>query len=121
MAASRYLGEDIIVSLEDDGNTPPLNFDNMREIIIHLFTKQSDIKRFSKTTREGYTKLVRVSPTRYDAILDSGQTATMTPGALQFGVRFFQESDSMPDGFLDDIAATQLLTLEDSTLKNESV
>ena len=118
MATIRYLGEDIIISIED--GSAPLNMDAMAEIVVHLYTKISDIRKFSKTTRTGYTKLKRISATRYDIYLDSNMTKTMNPGTLMFGIRFFQVFSAMPDGYLDDIAVTSLLELQDSTLKTET-
>jgi hypothetical protein len=116
-----YCGEDIVIDIErfQPGNIP-VNLDDYYEIILHLYTKSSDIRKFSKTTRAGYTKLVRISATKYQATLNSSVTAEMSAGTMQVGIRFIKTDASIPDGYLDKIATSGFIALYDSTVKTEN-
>jgi len=116
-----YCGEDIVIDIERFlPNDTPVSLDSFYEIILHLYTKTSDIKLYSKTVRAGYTTLKRITAYKYQAILDSTITSAMSAGTIQAGIRFIKTDSSLPDGYLDRIATSAFIPLYDSTVKTEN-
>ena len=83
------IGSDIMPSFSiytDDTKTTRYNLDDFLEIIVYLYTKTTDVKKFSKTVKTGYTRLVRVDAYTYKAILEGALSGGMAAGLLRIEI-----------------------------------
>lgn len=85
MSKVYYKGDDIkepILVFQDDGVTP-VNIDaTFLDIIVSVYTTQTDVKRFSKSERIGHYPLYREDEFEYWLILEGDKTATMKSGDI---------------------------------------
>ncbi|PXV61169.1 hypothetical protein CLV62_1252 [Dysgonomonas alginatilytica] len=120
---NKYQGEDIGFSIKvwtDNTKSQLLDLDSVAEIIVYIYTDGCKKAMFSKTIKEGYIKLSKVSNTEYSAILDSSITSLLAPGALKIEINIAETEASIPDGKWNLIQRATFGVLKKSLIKIES-
>lgn len=119
----KFQGDDIGFSIKvwaDNSKTELIALDNISDIIVYIYTDGCNKAMFSKTTKTGYSKLLKVSSTEYSGIIDSGITKLMSPGTLNIEINIIQNETSISDGIWNLIRRGTLGVLRKSLIKIES-
>lgn len=119
----KYQGEDIAFSIKvwnDNSKTELVNLDNVSEIIVYVYTDGCKKAMLSKTTKSGYSKLLKVSSTEYSGIIDSSITKLMSPGTLRIEINIAENEASVSDGKWNLIQRGSFGVLRKSLVKLES-
>lgn len=90
MKLTEYIaGSDIPAKISiytDSTKTTKYNLDDFLEIIIYMYTALGNIKKFSKTVKTGYIRLIRIDSETYQAILEGAVNKDMANGVLKLEV-----------------------------------
>jgi hypothetical protein len=118
-----YKGDDIkepIQAWSDDAKTVPIDIENdIIDIIIRIYTSPLDIKKFSKTSKTGYTQLIKETSEKYWLILPGDITKDMKAGNCIIDAMVIQLDSQMPDGRLNESAENIFFILKESSNKDE--
>lgn len=119
----KFQGEDIGFSIKvwtDAGKTELVNLDDVSEIIVYVYTDGCRKAMLSKTTRDGYGRLYKVSNNEYSGIIDSSITKLMSPGTLSIEINIAENEDSVSDGKWNLVQRGSFGVLRKSLIKIES-
>jgi hypothetical protein len=90
----KYVGDDITHAISEvSGNAVPvaINLDNYAEMIVIYSSRGNQIK-FSKTVKEGYKLLVKLTSYIYAAYLSSADTILLGYGQVTVSTNFVKTS-----------------------------
>ena len=117
-----YCGEDAKYDIEFQDEAGVLvNLEAYAELMVYVYTKSNDIKKYCKGIRVGFKRLTMISPTKYSLLLDSQTSKNMTAGSLSMELHFFKNQADFPDGYFDRIAVANIDTLTDNLIKVEVI
>ena len=117
-----YRGEDIIQDIEitdEIGNL--VNLDLYADVVCMIYTQGTDSEvRFSATEREGFELLIKLSDTKYRAVVSSEKSAVMALGDVMSAGRLIKTEGELPDGMADTSWIIKIADLLDHPLKTLS-
>lgn len=120
---NKYQGDDIAFSIkvwEDATKTKLVDLDKVAEIIVYIYTDGCKKAMFSKTNKEGYAQLMKVSSTEYSSIVDSSITKLMASGSLILEINIAENEASVSNGKWNLIQRAHIGVLHKSIIKKES-
>jgi len=101
----KYQGSDISfkINLRPVGEAPEItSFDDLENVIIYAYTTQSKVIKFSLITKDGYSSIIKLSPTFLKATITSSQSALLC-GSLIIEIMCIKSSTDLSGDGTDNL------------------